>query len=90
MLTRYNAIGLDGLTDRSRRPAPPRQPAAHPDRDSDLRLNHDEPSWGAPAAVAATCGLSRQRAAEQYAGANFDRKQTAAGYLNRSISAITH
>src|ERR1700745_2984253 len=35
ILTRYNAIGLDGLTDPSSPTPPLRHPAAHPDRDAD-------------------------------------------------------
>jgi transposase-like protein len=35
ILTRYNKVGLEGLTDRSRAALPPCQQVAHPDRDAD-------------------------------------------------------
>src|SRR2546421_5446153 len=48
ILTRYNEIGLEGLTDRSRRPY--RQANQLPFQIEALivRLKHEKPSWGAP------------------------------------------
>jgi len=48
ILTRYNAIGLDGLTDRSRRPYRHANQLPIQIETQIVRLKQDKPSWGAP------------------------------------------
>jgi putative transposase len=48
ILTRYNAIGLDGLTDRSRRPYRHANQLPVQIETQIVRLKQDKPSWGAP------------------------------------------
>ena len=48
ILTRYNAIGLDGLTDRSRRPYRHANQLPIQIETRIVRLKQDKPSWGAP------------------------------------------
>ena len=48
ILTRYNAIGLDGLTDRSRRPYRHANQLPFQVETQIVRLKQDKPSWGAP------------------------------------------
>ena len=47
ILTRYNAIGLDGLTDRSRRPYRHANQLPIQIETQIVRLKQDKPSWGA-------------------------------------------
>ena len=48
ILTRYNEIGLDGLTDRSRRPYRHANQLPFQIETQIVRLKQDKPSWGAP------------------------------------------
>jgi putative transposase len=48
ILTRYNAIGLEGLTDRSRRPYRQANQLPFQIETRIIRLKQDKPSWGAP------------------------------------------
>src|SRR3984893_18244410 len=48
ILTRYNAIGLEGLTDRSRRPYRQANQLPFQIETQIVRLKQDKPSWGAP------------------------------------------
>src|SRR5579864_6443644 len=48
ILTRYNEIGLEGLTDRSRRPYRHANQLPVQIETQIVRLKHDKPSWGAP------------------------------------------
>jgi putative transposase len=48
ILTRYNEIGLDGLTDRSRRPYRQANQLPFQLETQIVRLKQDKPSWGAP------------------------------------------
>src|SRR6201996_2268188 len=48
ILTRYNAIGLEGLTDRSRRPYRHANQLPFQIETQIVRLKEDKPSWGAP------------------------------------------
>src|SRR4029077_21125170 len=48
ILTRYNEIGLDGLTDRSRRPYRQANQLPFQIETQIVRLKQDRPSWGAP------------------------------------------
>ena len=48
ILTRYNEIGLDGLTDRSRRPYRHANQLPIQIETQIVRLKQDKPSWGAP------------------------------------------
>src|SRR6266568_2762752 len=48
ILTRYNEIGLDGLTDRSRRPYRHANQLPIQIETRIVRLKQDKPSWGAP------------------------------------------
>jgi putative transposase len=48
ILTRYNEIGLDGLTDRSRRPYRQANQLPFQVETQIVRLKRDKPSWGAP------------------------------------------
>src|SRR5437899_12302356 len=48
ILTRYNEIGLDGLTDRSRRPYRHANQLPIQIETRIVRLKHDKPSMGAP------------------------------------------
>jgi putative transposase len=48
ILTRYNEIGLEGLTDRSRRPYRHANPLPIQIETQIVRLKRDKPSWGAP------------------------------------------
>ena len=48
ILTRYRAIGLDGLTDRSRRPYRHANQLPVQIETLIVRLKRDKPSWGAP------------------------------------------
>jgi putative transposase len=48
ILTRYNEIGLDGLTDRSRRPYRHANQLPFQIETQIVRLKQDRPSWGAP------------------------------------------
>ena len=48
ILTRYNEIGLEGLTDRSRRPYRHANQLPFQIETRIVRLKHDKPSWGAP------------------------------------------
>ena len=48
ILTRYNEIGLDGLTDRSRRPYRQANQLPFQVETQIVRLKQDKPSWGAP------------------------------------------
>src|SRR6201988_1220868 len=48
ILTRYNEIGLDGLTDRSRRPYRHANHLPFQIETQIVRLKQDKPSWGAP------------------------------------------
>src|SRR3977135_4464815 len=48
ILTRYNEIGLDGLTDRSRRPYRHANQLPFQVETQIVRLKQDKPSWGAP------------------------------------------
>src|ERR1700726_2110406 len=48
ILTRYNEIGLEGLTDRSRRPYRHANQLPFQIETQIVRLKQDKPSWGAP------------------------------------------
>jgi putative transposase len=48
ILARYNEIGLDGLTDRSRRPYRHANQLPFQIETQIVRLKQDKPSWGAP------------------------------------------
>src|SRR3954471_16832006 len=48
ILTRYNEIGLDGLTDRSRRPYRHANQLPLQIETQIVRLKQDKPAWGAP------------------------------------------
>ena len=48
ILTRYNEIGLEGLTDRSRRPYRHANQLPFQIETLIVRLKHEKPSWGAP------------------------------------------
>ena len=48
ILTRYNEIGLDGLTDHSRRPYRHANQLSFQIETQIVRLKQDKPSWGAP------------------------------------------
>ena len=48
ILTRYNEIGLEGLTDRSRRPYRHANQLPFQIETQIVRLKQDRPSWGAP------------------------------------------
>ena len=48
ILTRYNEIGLEGLTDRSRRPYRHANQLPGQIETRIVRLKQDKPSWGAP------------------------------------------
>ena len=48
ILTRYNEIGLEGLTDRSRRPYRHANQLPFQIETRIVRLKQDKPSWGAP------------------------------------------
>src|ERR1700730_10016139 len=48
ILTRYNEIGLEGLTDRSRRPYRQANQLPFQIETRIVRLKQDKPSWGAP------------------------------------------
>src|SRR3954464_15038912 len=48
ILTRYNEVGLDGLTDRSRRPYRHANQLPFQIEAQIVRLKQDKPSWGAP------------------------------------------
>ena len=48
ILTRYNEIGLEGLTDRSRRPYRHANQLPIQIETLIVRLKQDRPSWGAP------------------------------------------
>jgi len=48
ILTRYNEIGLEGLTDRSRRPYRHANQLPFQIEAQIVRLKQDKPSWGAP------------------------------------------
>jgi len=48
ILTRYNEIGLEGLTDRSRRPYRQANQLPFQIETQIVRLKQDKPSWGAP------------------------------------------
>ena len=48
ILTRYNEIGLEGLTDRSPRPYRHANQLAVQIETRIVRLKQDKPSWGAP------------------------------------------
>jgi putative transposase len=48
ILTRYNEIGLEGLTDRSRRPYRHANQLPFQIESQIVRLKQDKPSWGAP------------------------------------------
>src|SRR6201987_2234194 len=48
ILTRYNAIGPEGLTDRSRRPYRHANQLPFQIETQIVRLKQDKPSWGAP------------------------------------------
>jgi hypothetical protein len=48
ILTRYNEIGLEGLTDRSRRPYRNANQLPFQIETRIVRLKQDKPSWGAP------------------------------------------
>ena len=48
ILTRYNEIGLEGLTDRSRRPYRHANQLPFQFETQIVRLKQDKPSWGAP------------------------------------------
>src|ERR1700758_5779354 len=48
ILTRYNEIGLEGLTDRSRRPYRQANQLPFQIEAQIVRLKQDTPSWGAP------------------------------------------
>lgn len=48
ILARYNEVGLDGLTDRSRRPYRHANQLPFQIETQIVRLKQDKPSWGAP------------------------------------------
>src|SRR3954470_13934788 len=48
ILTRYNEVGLEGLTDRSRRPYRHANQLPFQIEAQIVRLKQDKPSWGAP------------------------------------------
>jgi putative transposase len=48
ILTRFNEIGVEGLTDRSRRPYRQANQLPFQIETQIVRLKHDKPSWGAP------------------------------------------
>src|SRR6476660_2815825 len=48
IFTRYNEIGLEGLTDRSRRPYRQANQLPFQIEAQIVRLKQDKPSWGAP------------------------------------------
>ena len=51
ILTRYNEIGLEGLTDRSRRPYRHANQLPVQIETQIVRLKQDKPSWGAPEGI---------------------------------------
>jgi len=62
ILTRYNEVGLDGLTDRSRRPYRHANQLPFQIEAQIVRLKQDKPSWGAPKDQGATGPPSSRRA----------------------------